>query len=57
MCAGEKLAALVMEQQETVLGWFVSRRAVWAKPSARDSAVCAHLPVCLARLQPQTADK
>ncbi|BDA41233.1 probable BRCA1-A complex subunit Abraxas 1 [Coccomyxa sp. Obi] len=54
---GEKLAALVLEQQETVLGWFVSRRAVWAKPSARDSAVCAHLPVCLARLQPQTDDK
>ncbi|CAL8462047.1 g1578 [Coccomyxa elongata] len=54
---GEKLAALVLEQQDAVLGWFVSRRAVWAKPSARDSAVCAHLPACLARLQPQTADK
>lgn len=54
---GEKLAALVLEQQETVLGWFVSRRAVWAKPSARDSAVCAHLPVCLANLQQQTADR
>lgn len=51
--AGEKLAELVHGREETVLGWFVSRRDVSAIPSMRDRAVSAALPVSLARLQPQ----
>ena len=51
--AGEKLASLVVGRAHTVLGWFVSRRAVWMAPSLRDRAVCEALPACLERLQAQ----
>ena len=52
--AGEKLARLVVGRAQTVLGWFVSRRAVWLTPSLRDRAVCEALPSCLERLQAQS---
>ena len=40
-----------------VLGWFMSRRAVWMIPSLRDRAVCEALPQCLERLQPQSTSR
>lgn len=57
MHAGEKLASLVVGRAGTVLGWFVSRRAVWMTPSLRDRAVCEALPSCLERLQPQSKSR
>ena len=57
LCAGEKLASLVVGRSQTVLGWFVCRRDLWATPSIRDRAVCEALPSCLDRLQAQRKER
>ena len=57
LSAGEKLASLVVGRSQTVLGWFVCRRDLWATPSLRDRAVCEALPSCLDRLQPQRKER
>ncbi|CAK0783615.1 hypothetical protein CVIRNUC_006814 [Coccomyxa viridis] len=54
---GEKLASLVVGRSQTVLGWFICRRDLWATPSIRDRAVCEALPSCLDRLQPQRKER